>query len=84
MMKNKEHLEEQIELLRMLIHLVREQITEEIDIRQLLSVLDAVGKAATRLATLIKAQQALGEDDQFAVTLAEAVRDVVADFNTRG
>ena len=83
-MQNKENLGEEIALLRMLIQLVREQITEEIDIRQLLNVLDAVGKAATRLATLIKAQQALGENDQFADALAEAVREVVTDFNKRG
>jgi|WetSurMetagenome_2_1015567.scaffolds.fasta_scaffold924060_1 hypothetical protein len=83
-MKNDETLGEEIDLLRGLIQLVREQITEEIEIRQLLSVLDAVGKAATRLATLIKAQQALGENEQFADALAEAVREVVTDFNSRG
>ncbi|MBI9049296.1 MAG: hypothetical protein JEZ00_07750 [Anaerolineaceae bacterium] len=83
-MENKEHLQEQIDLLRTLIHLVRDQITEEIEIRQLITVLDAIGKAATRLATLIKAQQILGEDENFAAVLAEAVREVGTDFKSRG
>jgi hypothetical protein len=83
-MENRDHLDEEINYLRRLIQIVREQFTEDIEIGQLLNVLDAVGKATTRLATLIKAQQSLGEDETFAAALAEAVRDVVSDFKSRG
>ncbi len=83
-MENRDHLNEEINYLRKLIRIVRDQFTEDIEIGQLLNVLDAVGKAATRLATLIKAQQSLGEDETFAAALAEAVRDVVSDFKSRG
>ena len=80
-MENKEHLQEQIEMLRDLIHMVRDQMTEDINIRQLILMLDAVGKAATRLATLIKAQQELGENESFPESLAMAVRDLFSDSN---
>jgi predicted ABC-type ATPase len=83
-MDNKDHVGSEIEYMRTLIQLIREQLNEDMDIRQLLHVLDAVGKAATRLATLIKAQQSFGEEDTFANALAEAVREVVGDFKNRG
>ncbi len=83
-MENSEHLGEEIKYLRRLIQLVRDEFTEDIEIHQLINVLDAVGKATNRLATLIKAQQSLGEDETFAAALAEAVRDVVNDFKGRG
>jgi hypothetical protein len=80
-MENKDRLQEQIEMLRSLIHLVRDQLSEDINIKQLILVLDAVGKGATRLASLIKAQEELGEDETFPETLAEAVRDLFTDSN---
>ena len=78
-MENKEHLQEQIEVLSNLIGHVRGLITEDTNFKQLIIVLDAIGKGATRLAILIKAQQELGEEHSFPDELAEAVKGLAPD-----
>ena len=78
-MENKEYLHEQIEVLRNLIEHVHNQITEDINFKQLIIILDAIGKGATRLATLIKTQQELGEVKSFPDELAEALKGLVPD-----
>ena len=78
-MENKEQLQEQIEVLRSLIEQVHNQISEDINFKQLIMILDAIGKGATRLATLIKAQHELGEKRSFPEDLAEALEGLVPD-----
>ena len=78
-MENKEYLHEQIEVLRSLIDHVQSHITEDTNFKQLIIILDAIGKGATRLATLIKTQQELGEEKSFPEELAEALQGIVPD-----
>lgn len=78
-MESKAYLYEQIEVLRNLINQVQNQISEDIDFKQLIIILDAIGKGATRLATLIKTQQELGKENSSLVDLAEAVKGLVPD-----
>jgi hypothetical protein len=78
-MENKTYLHEQIEVLRGLIDTVHSQISEDIDFKQLIIILDAIGKGATRLATLIKTQQELGDERSFPDELADALKGIVPD-----
>ena len=78
-MDKNENLQEQINVLSTLIDQVRGQITEDTDFKQLIIVLDAIGKGATRLATLIKTQNELGEKESFPEMLANAVKGLVPD-----
>lgn len=71
-----EGLANEIAMLRSLMQRVADLVDDGCQLGELLEVLETVGKAQTRLVTLLKAQQSLGGEAGFAALLNRALDEV--------
>ncbi len=71
-----EGLSNEIAMLRWLIQRVTDMVDENCQMGELLDVLEKVGKAQTRLVTLLKAQQTLGGDESLSTYLNRALEEL--------
>ena len=77
-------LDEEIGILRDIIRRVVVQGGAGLELAELMGMLDTVGKASTRLATLLKAQRALGEGEGLAASIDQALAQVIRELKDEG
>jgi hypothetical protein len=77
-------LNEEIGILRDITRRVVMLAGEGSELPDLMNLLDTVGKASTRLATLLKAQRALGAAEGLAASIDEALAQVIRELKDEG
>lgn len=78
-----EGLHDEIIILRSILRMVNSMIDDGHQLPELLRVLDSVGAAATRLATLLKTQRELENRQDLAEALNEALAEVLREMGAR-
>ncbi len=71
-----ESLINEIAMLRYLMQRVTDMVDDDCQLGELLDVLEKVGRAQTRLVTLLKAQQSLGGEDSLTTYLNRALDEL--------
>ncbi|MBI9043371.1 MAG: hypothetical protein JEZ06_02725 [Anaerolineaceae bacterium] len=75
--KQKQGLQNEIAMIRNVLHQIIDQTDTGCSVQELLRILDAIGKASTRLATLLKTEHVLGEGEGVTDLLNQALREMM-------
>jgi hypothetical protein len=73
-------LQEEINMLRTLMRLVENLADEGKPVGELLKMLDILGKSSTRLASLLRAQRELCEENEFGSVFNQALAEVIKEL----
>jgi hypothetical protein len=78
------NLMDEVHSLRLMMRRVECLAAEECSLTDLLLVLDGLGKASTRVATLLKTQQVLTKEDDFGGTFNQVLAEVIREMEIKG